>query len=227
MRSSISNSKRKLRLPRLFFAKPSEIIPRDYERPIPHVPWRGMTVIVVLIVFAGAAAWEMYVRSIGYAPTLNDTEDLWVQARRRVQPESVAIVGDSRPVFDLDLDELEKGLGKRPVQLALPGSCAYPVLADLANDESFHGTIICSIVPGMFFAPGGPLLETSEKALARYRKQTPAQRASHHLVFLERHVAFLRQGFNSRRPAQAVAHPESPERSGPAEISPLFSNRRS
>jgi hypothetical protein len=194
MPSSTSNSKRKLRLPRLFFAKPSEIIPRDYERPIPQVPWRGMTVIVVLLIFAAAAAWEIYVRSIGYAPTLNDTEDLWVQARRRVQPESVAIVGDSRPVFDLDLDELEKGLGKRPVQLALPGSCAYPVLADLANDESFHGTIICSIVPGMFFAPGGPLLETSEKALARYRKQTPAQRASHRLgMLLEEHVAFLKQ----------------------------------
>ena len=72
-------------------------------------------------------------------------------------------MGDSRPLFDLDLDELEKGLGKRPVQLAIAGSCAFPVLADLANDESFHGTIICSIVPGMFFAPGGPLVETSDK----------------------------------------------------------------
>ena len=194
MPSSTSNSKNKLRLPRLFFADPSEIVPRDYERPIPQVPWRGMTVIVVLVVIAAAAAWEIYVRSIGYGPTLNDTEDLWVQARRRVQPESVVSVGDSRPVFDLDLDELERGLGKRPVQLALPGSCAYPVFADLANDETFHGTIICSIVPGMFFAPGGPLLETSEKALARYRKQTPAQRVSHHMgMLLEEHVAFLKQ----------------------------------
>ena len=165
MPSSTSNLKGKLRLPRLFFAKPSEIVPRDYERPIPQVPWRGITVIVVLIVFAAAAAWEIYVRSIGYAPTLNDTDDLWVQARRRVKPESVVIIGESRPLFDLDLDELEKGLGKRPVQLAIAGSCAYPMLADLANDESFHGTIICSIVPGMFFAPGGPLLETSEKRL--------------------------------------------------------------
>jgi hypothetical protein len=192
--SSTYSSKRKLRLPRLFFAKPSEIVPRDYERPIPALPWRRITVIVVLTIFAAAAAWEMYVRSIGYAPTLNDTDDLWVQARRRVQPESVVIVGESRPLFDLDLDELEKGLGKRPVQLALPGSCAYPVFADLANDESFHGTVICSIVPGMFFAPAGPLLETSEKALSRYHKQTPAQRVSHYLgMFLEEHVAFLKQ----------------------------------
>jgi hypothetical protein len=194
MPSSTSSFKRKLRLPRLFFAKPSEIVPRDYERPIPRLPWRGLTVIVVLVVFAAATAWEIYVRSIGYTPTLNDTEDLWVQVRRRVNPESVVIVGDSRPVFDLDLDELERGLGKRPVQLALPGSCAYPVLAELANDEQFHGTVICSIVPGMFFAPGGPLVETSEKAVARHRKQTLAQRASHRLgMFLEEHIAFLKQ----------------------------------
>jgi hypothetical protein len=194
MPSSTSSFKRKLRLPRLFFAKPSEIVPRDHERPIPPGPWRGITVVVVLIVFASAAAWEMYVRSIGYVPTLNDSEDLWVQARRRVKPESMVIVGESRPLFDLDLDELEKGLGKRPVQLALAGSCAYPVLADLANDDRFHGTIICSIVPGMFFAPEGPLLETSEKALGRYRKQTLTQRASHHLgMLLEEHIAFLKQ----------------------------------
>jgi hypothetical protein len=166
----------------------------DFVRPIPSLPWRGITVIVGLIVLAAAAAWEMYARSVGYVPTLNDTEDLWVQARRQVKPESVVIVGESRPMFDLDLDELEKVLGKRPVQLALPGSCAYPVLANLANDEGFHGAIICSIVPGMFFAPGGPLLETSEKALARYRKQTLAQRASHRLgMLLEEHIAFLKQ----------------------------------
>jgi hypothetical protein len=173
---------------------PSSTSSFDFQRPIPALPWRGITVIVVLIVMAAAAAWELHVRSIGYSPTLNDTNDLWVQARRSVTPESVVIVGESRPLFDLDLDESEKGLGKRPVQLAIAGSCAYPMLADLANDERFHGTIICSIVPGMFFAPGGPLMETSEKALKRYRDQTLAQRASHHLgMFLEERVAFLKQ----------------------------------
>jgi hypothetical protein len=195
MPSFTSNFKRKLRLPRLFFAKPSEIAPRDYERPIPALPWRGMTVIVVFIVIAAAAAWEFYCRSIGYGPTLNDNEDLWTQARRRVKPESIVIVGDSRAWFDLDLDELQKGLGKRPVQLAAGGSCAYPVLADLANDERFHGTIICSVVPRMFFAPpGSPPIDRSEKAVRRYHTQTPAQRASQYLaILLEEHVAFLKQ----------------------------------
>lgn len=194
MPSSTSNFKDKLRLPRLFFAAPSEIVPRDYERPIPQLPWRGLTVTVVLIVIAATAAWEFYVRSIGYGPTLNDTEDLWVQMRRQVKPESLVIIGDSRPLFDLDLDELERGLGKRPIQLSLAGSCVFPVLEELANNEQFHGTLICSIVPGMFLAPGGPLVETSQKAIDRYHKQTLAQRASQQLgMVLEENLAFLKQ----------------------------------
>jgi hypothetical protein len=192
---STSNSKGKLRLPRLFFAKPSEIVPRDYERTIPQVPWRGMTVVVVLVVIAAATAWEFYCRSIGYGPTLNNTEDLWATARRRVQPESVVIIGDSRGWFDLDLDELQKGLGKRPLRLAGPGSCPYPVLADLVNDETFHGAIICSFTPRLFMAPpGSPPMERAEKNVRRSRTQTPAQRVSQYLAMpLEEHIAFLKQ----------------------------------
>lgn len=116
-------------------------------------------------------------------------------ARRRVQPESIVIIGDSRGLFDVDLDEMQKGLGKRPVQLSLAGSCVYPVLADLANDQTFHGTIICSVVPRLFFAPPGtPPMETGEKAVRRYHSQTPAQRVGEYLAIpLEEHVAFLKQ----------------------------------
>jgi len=132
---------------------------------------------------------------MGYAPTLNDTPDLWAQQRESVLPDSIVIIGDSRPHFDLDLDQLEQGLGQRPVQLALDGSCAYPVLADLANDENFHGTIICSLVPAMWLAPGGPLVATSEKALKRYHTWTLAQRTGHKLgMLLEEHLAFLKDG---------------------------------
>lgn len=166
----------------------------DFQRAIPPLPWRGITVAVVVGVLVAVAAWEVYWRSVGFEPTLNNTEDLWAQTRRRVEPESIVIVGDSRAWFDCDLDELERGLGRRPVQLALPGSCAYPVLADLADDPHFHGTVICSIVPRMFFVPGGPLIETSEKAVRRYHGQTWAQRASHHLSMpLEESFAFLKQ----------------------------------
>ena len=225
MPSSTSSFKRKLRLPRLFFAEPSEIIPRDYERPIPPVPWRGMTVVVVLIVISASFAWELYCRAIGYGPTLNDTEDLWTSARRHVQPESLVIVGDSRAWFDLDLDELEKGLGKRPVQLAMGGSCAYPVLADLANDETFHGTLICSIVPRLFVAPPGtPPMENAEKAVRRFYTQTPAQRASQYLAMpLEEHVAFLKQEeLTLDEILKRLPIPNRPEALVPPRLPPYF-----
>ena len=167
----------------------------SFERPIPALPWTRLACIAAAVTLVAAIGWEMRVRAWGYAPTLNDTSDLWAQERESVKPDSIVIVGDSRPHFDLDLDQLEQGLGKRPVQLALDGSCAYPVLADLANDERFRGTVICSVVPGMFFAPGGPLLENANKALKRYHNWTPAQRASHYLgMFAEEHIAFLKQG---------------------------------
>jgi hypothetical protein len=201
MPSFISNFRERLRLPRMFFRKPTreEQIhggpPLEFERPIPPLQWRGITVVVVVVVMAATVAWELYCRAIGYGPTLNDNEDLWALRRRAVQPESVVIIGDSRGWFDLDLDELEKGLGKRPIQLASGGMCGFPVLADLANDENFHGTIICSMVPKLFFAPPGSFpVERGEKAVKRFHSQTPAQRASQHLTFpLEEHVAFLKQ----------------------------------
>lgn len=201
MPSSTSNFKRRLRLPRLFFTEPSaaESVhggpPLEYVRPIPPIPWRGMAVTVAVTVIAATVAWEIYVRSIGYGPTLNDSEDLWTMRRRAIQPESIVIIGDSRGWYDVDLDELQKGLGKRPVQLGMGGSCAYPVLADLANDESFHGTIICAFVPRLFFAPpGSPPMENAEKAVRRSHTQTPAQYASQILAMpLEEHVAFLKQ----------------------------------
>ena len=167
----------------------------SFERVIPALPWRGITVTVALAVLVLTTAWELYVRSLGYEPTLNDTSDLWAEVRRNVQPESIVLVGDSRIWFDSDLDELEHGLGKRPVQLGLAGGCAYPVLADLANDERFHGTVICSVVPGLFFAPPGSFpVERGEKAVQRFHGQTLAQRISHEVSMpLERSLAFLKQ----------------------------------
>ena len=127
MPSFISNFKERLRLPRLFFRKPSRAEqihggpPLEFERPIPPLPWRGITVVAALVVIAASIVWELYVRSIGYGPMPNDNEDLWAFRRRAVKPESIVIIGDSRAWFDLDLGEMQKGLGKRPIQLGVGG----------------------------------------------------------------------------------------------------------
>jgi len=167
----------------------------DFVRTIPNVPWRGVLAAVALLSTAATVGWEIHARRSGYAPTLNDTPDLWSETRAKVQPDSIVLLGTSRMLFDMDLDVLERGLGRRPTQLAIVGSSPYPILADLAADPSFHGTVLLDIVPAMFLAPpGSPPFEASQKALRRYHSWNHAQRWSHRLgIQLENHVAFLKQ----------------------------------
>ena len=80
MRSSISNFKERLRLPRLFFRKPSreEQIhggpPLEFERPIPPAPWRGIAVAVTVVVIVTTAAWELHAARSAMARRLTTTK---------------------------------------------------------------------------------------------------------------------------------------------------------
>lgn len=167
----------------------------DFARIVPDVPWRGLLVAVTLLTTAATVAWELHARAKGYGPTLNDTPDLWSEARARVKPDSLVLIGTSRMLFDMDLDVLEQGLGQRPVQLAIVGSSPYAILADLAADERFQGTVLLDVVPAMYLAPpGSPPMAASEKALRRSRTWNHAQKWSHALgVQLEDQIAFTRQ----------------------------------
>ncbi|MBI2510797.1 MAG: hypothetical protein HYV96_02360 [Opitutae bacterium] len=166
----------------------------DFARVVPSVPWKAVLAAVVALTATAAVGWEYYARRHGYSPSLNDTPDLWAQTREKVQPNSLVLVGTSRMLFDADLDVLEKAFGQRPVQLALAGSSPFPVLEDLAKNESFHGTVIVDIVPAMFLAPAGPPMEVSQKALKRKHEWNLAQRWSHQLgMLLEERLAFLKQ----------------------------------
>src|ERR1700753_3287436 len=108
----------------------------NFKRSIPGHRWNRLMAATALLTLVAATAWEIRCRTWGYGPTLNDNGDLWALRRNAVKPDSLGIVGDSRPWFDTDLDEMERGFGKRPVQLAIAGSCAYPVLANLADDPT-------------------------------------------------------------------------------------------
>ncbi len=167
----------------------------EFTRVIPAVPWRGVAATVAALTLAATVAWEIHARNHGYAPSLNDTPDLWAEQRAKVRPDSLVLVGTSRMLFNADLDVIEQGLGQRPIQLALAGSSPFPVLADLARDESFHGTVLLDIVPAMFLAPpGSPPMEVAQKALRRRDEWNYAQKWSHQLgMRLEERVAFLKQ----------------------------------
>lgn len=167
----------------------------SFERVIPALPWRALALTAAVLTLGAAVAWEIRARAWGYAPSVNSTSDLWADSREKVKPDSIVIIGDSRALFDMDLDAIEQGLGHRPVQLSLVGSCAYPILENLANDEAFHGTVISSLVPLMWLAPPpSPPYQNSLKALKRYHTWSWAQRSGHYLgMFLEEHIAFMKQ----------------------------------
>jgi hypothetical protein len=166
----------------------------DFTRVVPALPWKGIVTATALLTVALTAAWELGARLQGYQPSLNDTPDLWAEQRNKVRPDSLVLIGTSRMLFNADLDVLEQSLGQRPIQLAMAGSSPFPVLADLAKDESFHGTLIVDIVPAMFLAPAGPPMEVANKALHRRDEWNYSQQWGHQLgMFLEEHVAFLKQ----------------------------------
>lgn len=196
----------------------------SFERNIPAANWGRIGIIAALLTAAATVAWEMHTRAEGYRPTLNDTQDLWADWRDAVRPDSLVIVGDSRPLFGFDLDALEAGLGKRPVQLSIAGGNAYVILADLAADESFKGDIICSIVPIMYLAPGGPLVANSQDALKRWLTRSPSQRLGHHLVmFLEERIAFLKmEDLNLANLLLDLPIPNRPAALVPPRLPPYF-----
>jgi hypothetical protein len=148
------------------------------ERPVPPQPWRALFGFALLAFVAMLALWEWRMRQLGLEPgDLDDGASAWAEERRRIDAGDVrvAIVGDSRILFDTDLARFHALTGERPVQLALPGTNARPFLEDLAADPDFTGLAIVGITDGSYFRNELGLMAG---ALDRYRKESPAQRSS-------------------------------------------------
>ena len=79
---------------------------------------------VGVFVLLAIAAWEWRMRTLELLPgDIQDSASFWAEQRRRVNTENieVAIVGDSRILFDTDFNRFEALTGVRPLQLALAG----------------------------------------------------------------------------------------------------------
>ncbi len=166
------------------------------ERVVPKKHWVLLAAITFGLTTMLTLGWEMFVWTKGYRPTLNDTEDLWASRRVIVdkEPGRTVLIGSSRMLFDFDMDEYEKVMNDRPVQLSTVGTNPGLYLEDLANHPEYHGTVIVGVVPGLFFAPGGPPVKSPTNHLKRYRDWSPTQRVSHQLaMILENRLAFINQ----------------------------------
>lgn len=198
----------------------------EIDRVIPRHPWLRLAGIALALALALTLSWEMVCRHWGYAPTLNDTSDLW--ASRRVlldeDPNRTVLIGASRMLFDFNMDVYEQAMGERPLQLATVGTNPGSYLEDLANHPEFKGTVIVGVVPGLFFAPGGPPVSKPTGNLKRYREWSPTQKVSHHLaVMLENRLAFLQQeDLTLNQLLKSLDIPNRPQAKVPPELPPYF-----
>lgn len=154
--------------------------------------------IALALSMLSISAWEFYWRSQGFYPTLDDNEELWATQRARVEKtneQDVLLIGSSRVLFDIQLNEWENETGKRPIQLACVGSSPLPVFHDIVEKTDFKGTILVGVTPGLFFSTTFPKARPWEWPQSRidyYYDRTYAQRLNHLLSLpLQENFAFL------------------------------------
>jgi hypothetical protein len=154
----------------------------------------GLLALGLLIGFV--TVWEVYLRGQDFGISYNDDEALWAHHRQRIYRATAAnpvVIGSSRIKFGLDQSTWEATTGAAPVQLAMVGTSPRPLLADLARDPDFKGTVLVGITEGLFFAPSGSPPEAQAlKATAFYPKWSIAGRAGFSLNrLLESRLLFL------------------------------------
>jgi hypothetical protein len=150
------------------------------ERDIPKQPWRAMALAVTVLVLLLTSLWEWKMRTLELVPgDLGESYDRWAELRRQVDKRNVpvVIVGDSRILFDTDLDRATQLIGVRPLQLAIAGGSGLPILEDIADDPHFKGLVIVGMAETAYFdlqlAGARP-----QKALALSRWESPSRRGS-------------------------------------------------
>ena len=169
-------------------------------RDIPARPWARMLAVAATLLVIAVGGWEWRMRALGLeAGDLDDGPSFWAEQRRRLDadPGATAIIGDSRILYDTDLDRFQGLTGVRPVQLAIAGGGTLPFLENLADAPRFNGLVIVGIADRGYFRGsvglGGPALEL-------YRFESPAVRASFLLHrALSRVLAFLDNSYRLNR----------------------------
>ncbi len=155
-------------------------------------------IIAFTLSIISLSAWELYWRSQGFYPTLDDNEALWAMQRHRVEKatnKDIILVGSSRVLFDMQLNEWQKQIGIRPIQLASVGSSPLPIFHDVVNNTNYNGTIIVGVTPGLFFSTTFPKAQPwqwPQSKVDYYKKRTYAQISNHLLsIPLQENLTFL------------------------------------
>jgi hypothetical protein len=162
-------------------------------RDIPLKPWARIGTFVFAAVALLTTAWEWNARAnLGLrAGDIGDSPQAWAESRRAADFGQVAIVGDSRILFDTDQGRFEQLTGVRPVQVAHVGTDARALLEHFANDPNFHGLLLVGMADTMYF--GMPVIGLGGVAVHNYAKNDkPAQLTGLWIDrWLQKYLAFM------------------------------------
>lgn len=155
-------------------------------------------VIAVIISFLSILIWELYWRSQGYYPDMDDDKHLWAATRANVDKaieNDVVLIGSSRVLFNIQLDKWEELTGVVPIQLANAGATPLPTFHDLVENTHFNGTVVVGVTPPLFFSTtfekATPWVRSSSRS-DFYENRTYAQRINYHLsIPLQKSLAFI------------------------------------
>ena len=173
------------------------IVERAFARDVPTLEWSRAAAFAFAVTLLGTVGWEAKARSMSlHAGDLDDGPALWSEERRKVDDgprEQVVLLGDSRILYDTDLDVWQEVSGRRPLQLALRGTPGAAFLADIAADEHFAGLAVVGMSEALYFSGRMGL---HGKALDYARTESPSQRSGHVLhVGLSQGLAFLDESY--------------------------------
>ncbi|MFH4967589.1 hypothetical protein V8G61_05215 [Gaetbulibacter sp. M240] len=159
---------------------------------------KNTLIFAIAITLIATVCWELYWRSAGYYPTLNDEKALWALERSKVEKatkEDIIILGSSRAYFDIQQDAFKEVAGRYPIQLSSTGSSPLPTFHDIVNNTDFDGTIIIGVAPGLLFSttyPGAFPWKRAQSKIDYYEGQTYAQKLNFKLsVPLQKNLAFM------------------------------------
>jgi hypothetical protein len=201
-------------------------------RDIPALPWARMGAMVFGLLIVLLAVWEWEARTrIGLrAGDIDDSPQSWAEQRRLADTAPVTIVGDSRILFDTDLDRFQQLTGIRPVQTAIVGTNARTLLESYANDPNFKGLLVLGLADLSYFRPqgvgvGAPYLKGFDK------NDKPSQLTGLWIDrWLQRHLAFMDSDYRLSRWAARFDHGLRKDAYGPYDevwkISETFDNRQ-
>jgi hypothetical protein len=131
---------------------------------------------------------------------VRDTKELWAYHRERASNEgqnSVVLIGASRIQNGMVPEVLTNQFPDRKVaMLALAGHDSFAMLENLANDETFTGTVICSTT--ILWIKGDYFNQTMTRFIEFHENEWSrrAQLSTNVHIHLQEHLAILHEGLS-------------------------------